>query len=338
MTDYGPFAGLVASVGTLLAAGGAITIAWVRNASWAPPEDDVPHGPARIASLLTAIAVAGLWFETGRGLSARNLQIIAIYAGVATLIFLLLYTLMLGVYIYEKKIVDLHGQIETRRTVGGFWLTQQGKQSLAAAGTIQRLFEGAAYDPDLVWPRIARSLVKLVFIIAFTGLIVSGSTAISSIALSIDPSTSKGSDLPTSGKLEMGGEHLSSGTVSLRGVERPHARVQIAGKGIWEYSRGSAAGQAKFDIDVAGAAAPMTESIVLRFPSGNPNQRLDTDFSRSFQINIPERNRTPEQAIVVTARVSACQWLDRGNQLKDPPQNEVTKCFLDVKVSVDGEP
>jgi hypothetical protein len=197
MSEYGLLAGLVASVTALLAAGGAITLAWVRNASWAPPEDDVPNGPARIASLLTAIAVAGLWFETGKSLTSRNLEIIAEYAGGITLLFLHLYTLMLGVYIYEKKVADVHGQMETKRTVGGFWLTRQGRGGLAAAQTVQRLFEGAAYDPDLVWPRVARSLVKLVFIIVFTGLIVSGSTAISSIALSIDPSASKGSDQTT---------------------------------------------------------------------------------------------------------------------------------------------
>src|SRR5690349_4053864 len=77
MTDYGPLAGLVASVGALLSAGAAITLAWVRKAQWAPPEDDVPTGPAKVAALITTVAIAGLWFETGKSLYARDLEIVA---------------------------------------------------------------------------------------------------------------------------------------------------------------------------------------------------------------------------------------------------------------------
>jgi len=194
MNEYGPLAGLVASVAAILAAGGAITLAWVRNATWAPPEEDVPNAPARVASLLTTIAVAGLWFETGKSLSARELEIIAAFTGGLTFFFLLLYTLMMGVYIFEKRMANEHGQVESRRTVGGFWLTPHGREGLKSALTAQRLLEGAAYQNDLVWSRYSRSLVKMVLIVAFTGLIFCGSTAISSIALSIDPSASTATD------------------------------------------------------------------------------------------------------------------------------------------------
>jgi hypothetical protein len=144
MSEYGPLAGLVASVTAILAAGAAITLTWVRNANWAPPEDDVPAAPAKVASLLTAVAVAALWFETGKGLSARDLETVAAFAGGLTFFFLLIYSLMVGVYVYERKVADTEGKVEVRRSVGGFWLTRDGREGLKAARTVQRLFEGAA--------------------------------------------------------------------------------------------------------------------------------------------------------------------------------------------------
>jgi hypothetical protein len=79
--EYGLLAGLVGSVAALLSAGAAITSAWVRTANWAPPEDGVPSAPTKVCALLTAVAVAGLWFETGKSLSSRDLEIIAGSAG-----------------------------------------------------------------------------------------------------------------------------------------------------------------------------------------------------------------------------------------------------------------
>jgi hypothetical protein len=190
MSEYGPLAGLVASVGTVLAAGGAVTLAWVRNANWAPPEDDVPSGPAKVTSLLTAVAVAFLWFETGKRFSSGDLTQIAISFGIATVVSLIIYSLMMGIFVYDRQVARSADTVEVKKTIGGFWLRADAKTSLPKAKTVQRLFAGAAYDPDLVWPRFSRGLVKSVFILSFMSLILSGSIAISSIALSIDPSAS----------------------------------------------------------------------------------------------------------------------------------------------------
>lgn len=190
MSEYGPLAGLVGSTTALITAGGAITLAWVRGANWAPPEDDVPSGPSRVVSLLTAIAVAGLWFETGKSLYSHDLEKLAINFGAITFFSLLAYSFLMGVYIYTKDIATSTGTVEKIRVVGGFWLTPEAKQNLREARTVQRLFAGAAFDPDLVWPRESRSLVKNCFIVSFSALLLSGSIAISSIALSIDPSAS----------------------------------------------------------------------------------------------------------------------------------------------------
>jgi hypothetical protein len=192
MTDYGPLAGLVGSAGSLLAAGGAITVAWVRKAKWAPPEDDVPAGPARVASLLTTIAIAWLWFETGKGLHSRALEVLAAAGGGITLVSLLVYSSLIAIYVYQREVAVSSSSTETRRTIGGFWLTANARAALEKAKTIQRVFTGSGYDPDLVWPRASRALVKVLFIISFMGLQVSGSIALASITLSVDPAAGAG--------------------------------------------------------------------------------------------------------------------------------------------------
>jgi hypothetical protein len=188
--EYGLLAGLVGSVAALLSAGAAITAAWVRTANWAPPEDGVPSAPTKVCALLTAVAVAGLWFETGKSLSSRDLEIIAGSAGGLTFLFLLIYTALIMVYVYQKQLPDLSWV----RTTGGFWLTKTARQKLhlpEVSGDKQKLLHGAAYNSDLVWPRFARGLVMICFIVGFVGITFCGSVAISSIALSIDPSASK---------------------------------------------------------------------------------------------------------------------------------------------------
>lgn len=194
--EYGLLAGLVGSVAALLSAGAAITAAWVRTANWSPPEDGVPSAPQKVCALLTAVAVAGLWFETGKGLSSRDLQKIAGVTGGLTFLFLLIYTLLIMVYVYQKQLPNLSWV----RTTGGFWLTRAARAKLHTPqvnGDKQTLLRGAAYNNDLVWPRVARGLVMICFIVGFVGLTFCGSVAISSIALSIDPSASKVSDTTT---------------------------------------------------------------------------------------------------------------------------------------------
>jgi hypothetical protein len=193
MTDYGPLSGLVGSVGAILAAGAAITLAWVRNANWTPPENDVPTGPPKVAGLLTSVAIAGLWFETGKALRSHDLEKIAIWCAVATLVFLLVYSFLMGVFIYHREIATGPNKTERIRTTGGLWLTRDARVKLKKAKTIQRLFAGAAYDHDLIWSRVSRSIVKTFLIVSFLGLQVCGSIAIATVALSADPKAAENS-------------------------------------------------------------------------------------------------------------------------------------------------
>jgi len=52
-----------------------------------------------------------------------------------------------------------------------------------ASGSVQQLFEGAAYKADLVWTRASRALAKQAFALAYIGLNLSGTMALSCAAL-----------------------------------------------------------------------------------------------------------------------------------------------------------
>jgi hypothetical protein len=202
MNEYGPLAGLVASVVALLSAGAAITVAWVRNADWAPPEDDVPSGPAKVATLLATIIIAALWFETGKQFLSNDLEKIAITCGILSFLFLLIYSFFMGMFVFYREVTIVPNKIEKKMIIGGLCLTSDAKLGLKKAKTIQRLFEGSGYDHDLVCPRWCRSVVKTFFIISFTGLQLFGSVAIASIALSVDPKASENSQLTPTGSGE----------------------------------------------------------------------------------------------------------------------------------------
>jgi hypothetical protein len=189
MSNYGPLAGVVGTVGAILSAGGAITLAWKRGADWLPPEDDVPKGPARVAGVLTTIAIAAMWLETGRALYARDLERISGICAVITVLALLTYVFLMNVFVYQRRMINRGGHEESRRIIGGFCLTAAARTGLQQATTIQRLLDGAGNDPDLVWTRASRAMAKICFIVAFLGLQVGGSLAISAIALSLDAPT-----------------------------------------------------------------------------------------------------------------------------------------------------
>jgi hypothetical protein len=192
MSNYGPLAGVVGTVGAILSAGGAITLAWKRGADWLPPEDDVPKGPARVAGVLTTIAIAAMWLETGRGLDARDLERISGISAATTVLSLLAYVFLMSVFVYQRRVINQSGQEESRRLIGGFLLTSAARTGLQQATTVQRLLDGAGNDPDLVWTRASRAMAKICFIVAFLGLQVSGSLAVSAIALSLDAPTTVG--------------------------------------------------------------------------------------------------------------------------------------------------
>ena len=334
MNKYGLLAGLVASVGALLAAAGAIRFAWMRTSDWTPPEDDVPAGPAKVTSLLTAVAVAVLWFETGKSLTSRELEKVAIAAGILTVVALVIYAIMMGVFVYERQVARSDGNgVNTRKTVGGFWLTPSAKMGLAEAKTVQRLYAGSAYDPDLVWPRLSRSLVKTILMLSFMALLLCGSIAISSIALSIDPSASaaanKHSDVPAGELkkvLDVRGKNDGAQFINL--PTKPK-RLVFHGLLTWASNANpGAAGSMTYSMKTSGEPGAFE-----RNESGSHNLRPQDQMGKSpgtidYSVDIPASVVTVSHELAISSCVADTQ--------DPPPKTQDNTCFVkgDVEIVV----
>lgn len=181
--DYGPLTDLVKYSGLLISAAGAIGLAWRRKANWEPSEQDLPKGPARVAGLLTAIVIAVIWTQFAFAWYKWPIAKAAIALGAAALVFFLVYGYFVARLTYEKETSVGRNKSKQEKIIGGFALTPDAKEALVKAGNIQRLFQGAAYDPDLVWTRESRALARQLFALCYIGLNVCGSLALTCAAL-----------------------------------------------------------------------------------------------------------------------------------------------------------
>lgn len=182
-TDYGPLTDLVKYAGILISAAGAIGLTWRRRAKWEPSEQDVPSGAAKVAGLLTAIVIAVIWTQYSTAAAKPELTRISLTLGVVCVVFLLVYGYLIAQLVYVQAVSPKKNQVINVKIIGGFALTRDAKKHLREAGSIQRLFEGAGYDPDLVWTRASRAFAKQLFVLCFIGLNVSGTIALSCAAL-----------------------------------------------------------------------------------------------------------------------------------------------------------
>jgi hypothetical protein len=181
--DYGPLTDLVKYSGLLISATGAIGLAWRRKANWEPSEEDLPKGPARVAGLLTAIIIAVIWTQFAFASYRWSIAKAAITLGAASLVCFLVYGYFIARLTYEKQTSVGRNKSKQEKIIGGFELTMDAKEALARVGSIQRLFQGAAYDPDLVWTRESRALARQLFALCYIGLNVCGTLALTCAAL-----------------------------------------------------------------------------------------------------------------------------------------------------------
>lgn len=183
MTNYGPLTDLVKYAGILISAAGAIGLTWRRRANWEPSEQDVPNGPGRVSGLLTAVVIGVIWTQYSEPGDKHVIALLAGALGAGCLLFLLVYGYLVAQLAFERIVSPKKNQTKLIRTIGGFSLATEAKRKLKGAGSIQKLFEGSAYDPDLVWSRHSRALAKQLFVLCFIGLNVCGSIALSCAAL-----------------------------------------------------------------------------------------------------------------------------------------------------------
>lgn len=177
--DYGPLKDVVASAGAIMAAGGAILLAFKHRANWEPSEQDIPSGAQRVGALIASVVIALMWAGWRSKPHIHTLNVVTIVMLGLTVIFLIGYGYLVAVQTYQ--VVKTSG---TQRVIGGFWLTAQARQSKADHNvTTQALLEGAAYDRDLVWSRSSRALAKAAFQLGYMGLTICGTVAVAAAAI-----------------------------------------------------------------------------------------------------------------------------------------------------------
>jgi hypothetical protein len=190
-SSYGVLAQTVATAGSLIAAAAALSLCWKGRFAWEPAEQDVPRSAQKFGGLMIAVLIAIMWyrFTKQKRLTDDDLILLSIIFGAISLVALVSYGILIGVYVYLKVVVVSGTTTANQKIIGGFWLTPAARSSLRSGdprpGTIGVLFAGAAYDEDLVWSRISRALAKGCFQLAYVALIAGGTCALAAISLLI---------------------------------------------------------------------------------------------------------------------------------------------------------
>jgi hypothetical protein len=239
MNDFGPLAGLVGTIGSILAAATAIGLAWRGRAKWEPSDQDVAQGPQKISGVVTTVLIVLLW-ATSRPWVVEQLgplYVLTIFLLLVLIGSLLGYGYLIGTQTYDDEKLQ-------RKIIGGFKLTPAARREIRTRKiTVQRYFKGVEFDPDMVWPRGSRSIAKQAFTALYIALIVSGSLALSGAAIVIEkqaqvtpPPSPTPVPTPTSAPTPTPGVTVTART--LRWVDGPDGSIVDGGtfaanKPIW---------------------------------------------------------------------------------------------------------
>jgi len=179
-TDYGDLLPMVKAFGWLISAGWAALIAWgARSKKWRPVQEELPGGSARVALLLTAVALGLLWFEYNQ-IGYSWLLYFAGGAAVAALIFFLLNNLFLTTLLYDSA------RAPSGKVVGGFLLSPEAsKVKREQHQDVGDILKGMEYVPRRVWRPLSIGLAKIAITFSYLAFTVSGSAALACSGLAV---------------------------------------------------------------------------------------------------------------------------------------------------------
>jgi hypothetical protein len=178
MSDYGVFANIVATAGTLAAAAAAITLAFQKRSRWQPPEESVPAGVSRVSALIAMIFIAIIYMfarSLGPGLLAI-LSVVCVIAAVGAL--------MVAIYVNTTFSFHYPSDAEADRKLGGNILTEEAARIKKEKQlTEKQLFIDAQGDKDLVWTKASQSSIQIKSALSFIGLIAFGTCALAAVSV-----------------------------------------------------------------------------------------------------------------------------------------------------------
>lgn len=178
MNKFGVFANVVAIAGALAAAAAAISLAFLKNAKWRPPEEAIPAVVPRLSALASMIFIA-IIYVFGAEIGKLGLGIIA-----GILLALTIWCLTVAIHINTSFSFYYPRTKKDARKLGGSVLTDEaaaikGKEKL----TEQQLFEDAQGEKDLVWTRSSQSSIQIRAVLSFIGLIAFGTCALGAASM-----------------------------------------------------------------------------------------------------------------------------------------------------------
>lgn len=198
-TDYGAFAPIVSTAGTIVAMGAALTLGWKGRAKWEPVEEDVSRGPQKVAGLVAALMVVLIWVQWNNIQYKNTLTKLVINCSIGLITSLIVYGLLKGfIYTAVRKKGQAAESTETEeiKVIGGLWLNKNARAHVGKPEgphtpgqpppqilTVKRMFALSEYDKDELWSRLSQQLASMLFTLGYLGLIISGTVALGSGAI-----------------------------------------------------------------------------------------------------------------------------------------------------------
>ena len=183
--DYGLFTNLVSTAGTLMAAVGALGLAFRGRARWEPIEEDVPAGGRKVGGVVAAVAIAVMRATMFEVTQTHGLVLVAVLGAGAAIFGLLIYGGLIAGVAFERP--KNGGGVE--KVVGGLWVLPRIRALLQKANgprSIQEAFASSSYRKDFIWPNLSIAVTKQCFVLSYLVLTVSGTVALASGAMLVD--------------------------------------------------------------------------------------------------------------------------------------------------------
>jgi hypothetical protein len=170
-SNYGPFGQIVSVATGGIAAISAILVAWKRRASWEPTEEEVPTGGQKVSAVMALVALVYVYVSINRD-NLSKFVTAEVSFGIALLISLLIYVFLISTCTYQGD--------ASKKIVGGLWTTTFARNELAnsAGETLQGLLRRSAFERDRIWSRAAQASAKVLFMLAYVGIIFCGTVAV----------------------------------------------------------------------------------------------------------------------------------------------------------------